>query len=125
MLYLIGLGLGDERDITVRGLEAVKSCDEVYLEMYTSILGVGVEKLSEFYGREVKVADRDFVEQGCDEFLEKARNINVAFLVVGDPYGATTHSDLWLRAKKMGLKVEVILNASIMNAVGCTGLQLY
>jgi hypothetical protein len=25
MLYLIGLGLGDETDITVKGLEAVKS----------------------------------------------------------------------------------------------------
>jgi hypothetical protein len=26
VLYVIGLGLGDEKDITVRGLEAVKRC---------------------------------------------------------------------------------------------------
>lgn len=45
MLYMIGLGLGDERDITVRGLEAVKSAARVYLEHYTSILGVGKERL--------------------------------------------------------------------------------
>lgn len=29
MLYLIGLGLGDEKDITIRGLEAVKKCSKV------------------------------------------------------------------------------------------------
>lgn len=45
MLYLIGLGLSDEKDITVRGLEAVKSSSRVYLEAYTSILGVGKERL--------------------------------------------------------------------------------
>lgn len=38
MLYLIGLGLADETDITVKGLAAVKSCSRVYLEAYTSIL---------------------------------------------------------------------------------------
>lgn len=30
VLYMIGLGLCDERDITVRGLEAVKKCDKVW-----------------------------------------------------------------------------------------------
>ena len=45
MLYLIGLGLGDERDITLRGLEAVKRCSKVYLEAYTSILLVDKSKL--------------------------------------------------------------------------------
>lgn len=45
MLYLIGLGLGDATDITVKGLQAVKSCSRVYLEAYTSILTVGKEAL--------------------------------------------------------------------------------
>ena len=40
VFYIIGLGLGDEKDITVRGLEVVKSCSKVWLENYTSILGV-------------------------------------------------------------------------------------
>jgi precorrin-2 methylase len=31
MLYFIGLGLGDAKDITVKGLEIVKSCSRVYL----------------------------------------------------------------------------------------------
>jgi diphthine synthase len=31
MLYFIGLGLGDAKDITVKGLEVVKKCSRVYL----------------------------------------------------------------------------------------------
>jgi diphthine methyl ester synthase len=45
MLYLVGLGLADETDITVKGLEVVKRSERVYLEAYTSILHVGKEKL--------------------------------------------------------------------------------
>ena len=45
MLYLVGLGLADETDITVKGLAAVKKADRVYLEAYTSILLVDKEKL--------------------------------------------------------------------------------
>lgn len=45
MLYLVGLGLADETDITVKGLEVVKKADRVYLEAYTSILLVDKEKL--------------------------------------------------------------------------------
>lgn len=45
MLYLVGLGLADETDITVRGLEIVKKAERVYLEAYTSILLVDKEKL--------------------------------------------------------------------------------
>lgn len=45
MLYLIGLGLGDAKDITVRGLEIVKSAKQVFLESYTSVLSVGKEAL--------------------------------------------------------------------------------
>jgi len=45
MLYLVGLGLADETDITVKGLEIVKRAARVYLEAYTSILLVDKEKL--------------------------------------------------------------------------------
>lgn len=43
MLYIVGLGLGDERDITVRGLEAVRSCSKIYMEAYTSLLSLGLD----------------------------------------------------------------------------------
>lgn len=45
MLYFIGLGLADETDITVKGLEMVRKAERVYLEAYTSILLVNHEKL--------------------------------------------------------------------------------
>ena len=38
MLYIIGLGLCDEKDITLKGLEAIKKSKKIYLEHYTSIL---------------------------------------------------------------------------------------
>ena len=37
MLYLIGLGLGDIKDITVKGLEIVKQCDKVKCMTITDI----------------------------------------------------------------------------------------
>ena len=65
MFYLVGLGLCDEKDITVRGLEVdiasftippsheflqvVKRSSRVYLEAYTSILMVQKERLVRFH----------------------------------------------------------------------------
>ncbi|SCV68011.1 BQ2448_132 [Microbotryum intermedium] len=125
MLYLIGLGLSDEKDVTVRGLEAIKKSERVYLEAYTSILGVGKERLEAFYEKEIIVADRDMVETESDAILERANEVDVSFLVVGDPFGATTHSDLLLRAEALSIPYVVIHNASVMNAVGAVGLALY
>ncbi|KAG0259652.1 diphthine synthase [Mortierella polycephala] len=125
MLYVIGLGLSDERDITVKGLDAVRSCERIYLEAYTSILMVEKEKLEAFYGKPVTIADREMVESDSDTILANAQTVNVAFLVVGDPFGATTHTDLVIRAKELSIPVETIHNASIMNAIGACGLQLY
>ncbi|CAH0519670.1 unnamed protein product [Peronospora belbahrii] len=125
VLFVIGLGLGDEQDVTLRGLNAIKKSKNVFLESYTSVLGVEIDKLETFYGRAVILADRDCVETGADQILTDAKNDDVAFLVVGDPLCATTHSDLILRAKELDIKVEVIHNASVIGAAGACGLQLY
>jgi len=125
VLYLIGLGLGDEEDITVKGLNAVRRCSHVFLEQYTAVLGVDAERLEKFYGKKVTIADRDMVESQAEVIMEHAKDEDVAFLVVGDPFAATTHHDLVLRAAELGIKVETIHNASIMNGVAQTGLQLY
>ena len=65
------------------------------------------------------------VETQSDEILKDANKEDVAFLVVGDPFGATTHTDIILRARALGISTRVIHNASIMNAIGACGLQLY
>lgn len=125
VFYIIGLGLGDHRDITVRGLECVKACDKLYLEYYTSVLGVDKTKLEEFYGKSIELADRDFVETRAEEIYQQSRDGNIALLVVGDPLCATTHVDIILRARNEGIRVEVVHNASVMGAVASCGLQLY
>ena len=85
MLYLVGLGLHDPSDVTVKGLGIIKNAARVYLEAYTSILGVEKNELvkyiclwaleiagrcfcsstlqEKYYGREVILADRELVEQ--------------------------------------------------------------
>jgi diphthine methyl ester synthase len=124
-LYFIGIGLDDEKDITLKGLEAVKSCAHVYLESYTSKLNCPIENLEHLYGKNIILADRELVEKRAYEILEDAKAKDVAFLVIGDIFGATTHTDLMLRARKMNIDCVFIHNASIMNAIGVVGLELY
>lgn len=123
-LYLIGIGLNDEKDITIKGLEAVRKCGFVYLETYSSTLACSVADLERFYGKKVIPANRELVEQG-NEIVDRAAFSDVALLVIGDPLAATTHIDIMLRAKKRGIRFEVINNASILTSVGITGLQIY
>lgn len=106
VLWLIGLGLGNEDDITEAGLIAVKKCSLIFLESYTSVLGVDREGLEAKYGKRITLAEREMVEQRADEILGPAREGDVALLVVGDPFGATTHSDLHWRAVEMGISVR-------------------
>ncbi len=74
----------------------------------------------------MKVADRELVEQEAEALLlEPARTQDIALLVVGDPFGATTHTDLVTRCSEKGIPFAVVHNASIMNAAGACGMQLY
>ncbi|MCP9261388.1 DPH5 [Dirofilaria immitis] len=122
----IGLGLGDVDDITVKGMAIVQKCSRVYLETYTSIMSFGLdkEKLKKFFGREIEEADRTTIELDSNSMLNEACDLDVCLLVVGDPLGATTHADLVLTARKAGVNVEIIHNASIISAIGCCGLQI-
>ncbi len=121
-LYMIGIGLNDEKDVSIKGFDAIKKCSKVYLENYTSVLAVPVSRLEKFYGKKVILADRDMVEKNSDEILS---NEDTAFLVVGDVFSATTHIDLMLRAKEKNIEVKVIHGASVVSAVGATGLEVY
>lgn len=125
-LYIIGLGLGSEKDISVKGLDIIRNCNFIYIDTYTSILPADIKKLEDFYGKKIIPAARELVEKRAeDEILKKAVENDVAFLVVGDVFSATTHVDLALRARKAGIKLHLIHNASILTAIGDTGLSLY
>jgi len=97
VLYIIGLGLGTERDITLRGLDAIKSSSKLFLESYTSVLCVNSEKLEQLYEKPVVIATRDMVESECHLIVDPAKDEDVSFLVVGDPVCATTHTDIMIR----------------------------
>ena len=130
VIYLIGLGLSDPEDITIKGLNAIKRSEKIYLEHYTSILNANISQLEKFYNKKIIIAHREMMESEIDSILaEMASKENqskvYSFLVVGDPFCATTHHDIFLRATKLNLQVKVIHNASILNAIAITGLQIY
>jgi len=127
-LVFIGLGLYDEKDISLRGLEELKEADVVFAEFYTSLmLGFSIWKLEEIIGKAVKVVSRRVLEEEeGQQLFEAAKRGKVAFLVPGDPLIATTHVDLRIRAEKMGIKTRVVHGASVVSAVrGISGLQNY
>ena len=122
MLYLIGLGL-NERSISVAGIEAIKKCEKVYLENYTVNFPYSKEELEKVIGRKVITAERELVERLS--IVDEAKENNIALLVYGSPLTATTHITLIQEAKKQKVKYEIIHNASVLDAVAETGLQLY
>jgi diphthine synthase len=125
-LFIIGIGLNDEKDITVRGLELVKQADLVFLESYTSIMQVPTERLAAFYGKQVQPATRDLIENAAEGMIiAPAMAKNVVVLVPGDVTSATTHLDIIGRAQAHGIPVTVVHNTSIMTVIADTGLSLY
>ncbi len=126
-LYLVGLGLHDVRDVTVKGLDRIKLADVVYAEFYTAILaGTSKAGLETFLGRSVQVLDRLGVEKGGRDLVEQARNKEVVLLTAGDPLTATTHTDLVVRAREANVPVHIVHAPSIYTAApGLLGLQHY
>ncbi len=127
-LTFVGLGLDDERGISVRGLEEASQADLVFAELYTSYLPhLSVQNLEKLISKQVTVLDRMDVEENPQEtILDQARRKKVILLVPGDPMIATTHIDLRLRAEKLGIATRVIGAASIQTAAAAlTGLQSY
>ena len=127
-LVFVGLGLYDEKDISLRGLEEMKEADVVFAEFYTSLMpGFSIQKLEEMTGKQVKVVSRRVLEEEeGQQLFEAAKKGKAVFLVQGDPMIATTHVDLRIRAEKMGIKTRIVHGASVVSAVrGISGLQNY
>jgi len=123
MLYLIGAGISG--DFTSGGVEALKKCDEIYIEVYTNPpLENKIKDIEKLTGKQVMKIDRKEVES--DFLLGYAKEKNVALISGGDPLTATTHITLIIDARKQNIPVEVIHNSSIYTAAaGKSGLQIY
>jgi len=127
-LVLVGLGLYNEKDVSVRGLEEIRDADTVFAEFYTSLMpGLSIQKLEKMTGKEVKVVTRRALEEEEGELIfEAAKRGKAVFLVPGDPLISTTHVDLRISAKKRGIRTRIIHGASAVSAVrGGSGLQNY
>jgi len=127
MLIFVGLGLYDLDDISLKGLQAIKEADAVFLETYTSVLtGTTIEQMREKYGKDLIILKRQDVEQKPEPILTAAKNGIAVFLTGGDPMVSTTHADLRIRAHEQGILTKIIHGSSIVSAVsGLTGLQNY
>jgi diphthine synthase len=127
MLVLIGLGLHDEKDISLRGLEEARSSDMIFAELYTSRIEEGaLGRLEELVEKKITVLERAEVEEkGQDVLIEPAKNEKVALLVAGDPLVSTTHVHLMIDAAKEGIETSIVHNTSIMSAIPVTGLSNY
>jgi len=117
-LTLIGLGLYDELDISLKGVKVAKKADTVYIELYTSLMrGLSLDRLQKILGRTINVVNRRVLEEENGEILlREAERGSVVLFVPGDPLIATTHVDLRIRAEKRGIKTQVIHAASIISA---------
>ena len=126
MFYLVGLGLFDEKDISLKGVEALKKVDKVYAEFFTSrLFGSNFEKIESIIGKEIIILDRTQVEEESI-FLKEAKDMDVALITGGDPLIATTHSDFLVECARKDIDFEVIHGSSILSsAPAISGLQAY
>jgi diphthine synthase len=127
-LIFIGLGLNDEKGISLKGLEETKTADSVFLELYTSLLpDFSLKHLEALLGKRVHVVTRcNLEEENGALILNAAEKGKAVLLVPGDPFIATTHVALRIEAEKRGVKTRVVHGASILSAiVGLSGLHNY
>ncbi|MBT7296671.1 diphthine synthase, partial [Candidatus Woesearchaeota archaeon] len=126
VLNLIGIGINDKLDISLKGLNLIKNSDEVYIEYYTCLIHNSIEELEQLFNKKVNVLYRDDIENKIEDLiLNKSKENNISLLVIGDPLSATTHCDLLMRAKELQIETKVVHNASVFTAISKTGLQLY
>ncbi|MEM4347369.1 MAG: diphthine synthase [Candidatus Altiarchaeota archaeon] len=123
-LYLIGLGINDEKDISLRGLEILRKVDRVYAEFYTSFFSGDLKKLGKLAKKRISILSRKDLEENLEIFLKGIKG-SAALLVHGDPMVATTHLSIILKANELGIITKVIHSSSVYSAICETGLHIY
>jgi diphthine synthase len=125
MLYLIGLGIWDEKDLSLKGLDACRRADEVFAEFYTAKWGGSRKGLESVIGKRFTLLERKHMEEESGRLIQKAKSRNIAILVPGDPLSATTHLKLLQEARESGIPFRVIHSSSILTSVAESGLSIY
>ncbi len=124
MLYLMGLGLGDEKDLTLREIEIARA-SECFAELYTNKWAGSLQNLEKLIGKKISVLKRNDIETKVFQIVALAEKTDVAIFFPGDPLAATTHTEFLIEARKRKIPYRILHNSSIFSAVAETGLQLY
>jgi len=127
-LVFVGLGLNDEKGISLKGIEETQTADNIFMELYTNLLpDFSTQRFEAKIGKKVHVLSRhELEEENGVLILNAAEKGKAVFLVPGDPLIATTHVTLRIEAAKRGIKTRIIHGASIISAIiGLSGLHNY
>lgn len=126
MLWFIGLGITGSDSLSVEAQKIVSSSDIVYLEQFTSPLSdEDIRKIKSIVKGQLRLGPRWLVEDG-KEILDAAKTQTVVLLSYGDPYIATTHIELRVRATQNGIKTASIhASSALTSLVGECGLHYY
>ncbi len=127
-LVFVGLGLNDEKGISLNGLDEAKTASNVFIELYTSLLpDFSMQNLEALIGKKIHLLDRRNLEDENGKILmEAAENGKAVLLIPGDPFIATTHVTLRIEAQKRKIRTRIVHGASIISAIiGLSGLHNY
>jgi diphthine synthase len=123
MIALISMGLFDEKDLTLRGIEETRKSGKVYIEFYTGKWHGNLKNLEKMIGKKVTELKRSDLEENSRKIVDEAKKQDIAILIQGSAVVQTTHLALIEEAKKLGIKTKIIHNASIISTIGETGLH--
>src|SRR5215211_5205364 len=130
MLCFIGLGINGYSGISLSAKETLQKCNFIYIERFTSYIDDYDIKQLELLlpaenNKNIKIVPRWFIEDARDIIYQSKEN-DVAILTYGDPFMATTFSELYVRARKNLIKIKIIHGASgISSLIGEIGLHNY
>jgi len=126
LLIFIGTGLS-LKHLTIEALKYIQLADKIIVDTYTSLTEDLDILLDYLRDKEIVYASRrDLEGEAIDRIIEEARYRNIAILVPGDPFIATTHDAIRVEAYKKGVKVIVVNGLTIHSIIASrTGLQAY
>lgn len=118
MIGFVSAGFNPPFSLTKEELDFLSESDLILVDTYTS-----PNYLREFEGRQLTHVGRDRLED-FGWILDEKRN--VAIVIPGDSFSATTHFTIYKEARLKGIEVRVFHNSSIFpTAATRMGLHLY
>jgi len=129
MLCFVGLGINGYSGLSLLALETLQTCKFIYIERFTSSIEDDdirqLELLLNNDNKRTQLVPRWFIEDARD-IISQSKENNVAILTYGDPFMATTFTELYVRAKKNLIDIKIIHGASgISSLIGEIGLHNY